>query len=159
MNTINTQYNNTNFGMRYKNPEKWGRKTLQTFMDSQLKKDIDAKYPNAIASYKVKTKRESALFERKEYCHRLTFDLQLEKGKIWQHTESTLDTKDLLDDVFSKKIDQLSLQTIEDDIQKEINTKNKHLEYIKKAKKENKTNNPTTLKKIIDMLFGESKRI
>lgn len=159
MNTINTQYNNTNFGMRYKNPEKWGRKTLQTFMDSQLKKDIDAKYPNAIASYKVKTKRESALFERKEYCHRLTFDLQLEKGKIWQHTESTLNTKDLLDDVFSKKIDQLSLQTIEDDIQKEINTKNKHLEYIKKAKKENETNNPTTLKKIIDMLFGESKRI
>lgn len=159
MNTINTQYNNTNFGMRYKNPEKWGRKTLQNFMDSQLKKDIDAKYPNAIASYKVKTKRESALFERKEYCHRLTFDLQLEKGKIWQHTESTLNTKDLLDDVFSKKIDQLSLQTIEDDIQKEINTKNKHLEYIKKAKKENETNNPTTLKKIIDMLFGESKRI
>ncbi len=159
MNTINTQYNNTNFGMRYKNPEKWGRKTLQTFMDSQLKKDIDAKYPNAIVSYKVKTKRESALFERKEYCHRLTFDLQLEKGKIWQHTESTLNTKDLLDDVFSKKIDQLSLQTIEDDIQKEINTKNKHLEYIKKAKKENETNNPTTLKKIIDMLFGESKRI
>ncbi len=159
MNTINTQYNNTNFGMRYKNPEKWGRKTLQNFMDSQLKKDIDAKYPNAIASYKVKTKRESTFFERKEYCHRLTFDLQLEKGRIWQHTESTLNTKDLLDDVLSKKINQLSLQTIEEDIQKEINTKNKHLEYIKKAKEENETNNPITLKKIIDMLFGESKRI
>lgn len=159
MNTINTQYNNTNFGMRYKNPEKWGRKTLQTFMDSQLKKDIDAKYPNAIASYKVKTKRESTLFERKEYCHKLTFKLQLDEDKNWQYTGSTLNTKDLLDDVFSKKIDQLSLQTIEDDIQKEINTKNKHLEYIKKAKGENETNNPITLKKIIDMLFGESKRI
>ena len=155
MNTINAQYNNTNFGMRYKSPEKWGRKTLQNFMDSQLKKDIDAKYPEAIASYKVKTKRESALFERKEYCHKLTFDLQLEKGKNWQYTGSTLGNKDLLDDVFSKKINQLSLQTIEEDIQKEIDIKNKHLDYIERAKEENESNTRISYKKIIEALFGE----
>ena len=68
MNTIGPMKRNSrmSFGMRYKDPKKWGEKTLQTFMDSELRKDIDKKYPDAIASYKVTKRRISGFFERKE---------------------------------------------------------------------------------------------
>ena len=124
--------------MRYKNPEKWGRKTLQTFMDSELKQDIDKKYPNAVASYKVKTKKVSGFFERKDYCHRMDFNLQLDQGKNWNYHNTTLNTPQLLDDMFSKKLGQTSLKMIEDDIAKEAQQQSKHESYIKKAEKENK---------------------
>ena len=158
MNTIqNAQFNNnTNFCMKYKSPEKWGRKTLQTFMDSQLKQDIDKKYPDAVATYNLKIKRVSGLFERKEYCHSLKFDLELKKGKKWTYENSTLNSSELLDDIFSKKLNQTTLKNIENDIEKEENIKITHQEYVNRAKAENKNNKQTNLmyEKIINLLFG-----
>lgn len=161
MNTIiNTQFNNnTNFGMRYKNPKIWGRKTLQTFMESDLKRDIDIKYPNAIASYKIKTKKVSGFFEKKEYCHSLTFNLQLEKGKNWRYSNSTLNTRDLLDDMLSKRLNQTSLDRMEKEIEKEKQIKEKHQQYIKKAQDENDSYGTMSFKKIIDLLFRTGKSI
>lgn len=144
MNTIDS-YNQTHFGMRYKSPKKWGQKTLQTFMDSKLKKDIDEKYPEAIASYNITKKKVSTIFERPEYCYNLDFRLQLEKGKVWTHQNSAINSEEYLDDAFSKKIKQTSIFDVELDIEQAIREKTEHQEYIKKAEEENKKNKKSFL--------------
>ena len=144
MNTIDS-YNQTNFGMRYKSPKKWGQKTLQTFMDSKLKKDIDEKYPEAIASYNITKKKVSTIFERPEYCYNLDFRLQLEKGKVWTHQNSAINSEEYLDDALSKKIKQTSIFDVELDIEQASRTKAEHQEYIKKAEEENKKNKKSFL--------------
>lgn len=140
MNTIEPikSDNRVNFGMQYKNPRKWGAKTLQSFMDSDLRIDIDKKYPNASASYKVVRKKVSRFFERKEYSHKLTFNLNLEQGRSWEYKNTMLNTPDLLDEMLAKKIRQTSLEMLENDISRTIKAEKTHKEYIAKAEEENK---------------------
>lgn len=125
----------TSFKMRYKSPTKWGQKTLKTFMDSDLRKDIDSRYKEATAEYKVKTRK--AKDKPGEKIHQLTFTLNLRRGKKWSYTDTTLNSPELLDDMFSRKIGNETLFSIEQTIKKERAQKIEREKYIKLARKAN----------------------
>ena len=62
------------------------------------------------------------------------------KDKVWNYRNTTLNSSELLDDVFAKKLKQSSLDNIEQDIAKIASAEAKHEEYIRLAKEENRKN-------------------
>ena len=58
METSNIQTATPSFGIKYSNPKCWNPKVLQTLAESNLIKEIDAKYPKAKAVYE-----SNALFD------------------------------------------------------------------------------------------------
>lgn len=53
INSISMSDKNPSFGIRYSKPQKWHPEVLKTMMDSQIVREIDKKYPKAIANYFV----------------------------------------------------------------------------------------------------------
>ena len=145
MNTINDSQ--ISFGMRYKNPEKWGAKTLKTLINSDLRKEIDTKYPNAQSVYQIrKTKTPK---DRGGNCvYHLDFSLKLDKTKEWNYKDSGYNSGDYLDESLARKLRDKNLNDIEKEIEKTTNEKLEKEKYIEIAKQSNKDFFLNTLKSI-----------
>lgn len=50
---VSSSENNPNFGIRYNKPSKWHPEVLQALRESNVVKEIDKKYPKAVANYYV----------------------------------------------------------------------------------------------------------
>lgn len=105
---------NTNFGIKLIKPEKWNKEVYENFINSNLAKDVDKKYPKATANYFLYKENDIV---NDEPCHTILFDLNLQKDKIWHfwlnsHSENNL-TKYL-----STYLKELTLEKVESEIAK-----------------------------------------
>lgn len=101
--------NRTNFGIKCLRTEKWDKEVYDTLMKSALVKEIDAKYPDASASYFL-YKENNVVNQNSQY--KLLFDLNLTKNKIWNCWLKGNNEK-ILPKILLKKLQKLTLSETE----------------------------------------------
>ena len=101
--------NRTNFGIKCLRTEKWDKEVYDTLMKSALVKEIDAKYPDASASYFL-YKENNVVNQNSQY--KLLFDLNLTKNKIWNCWLNGNNEK-ILPKILLKKLQKLTLSETE----------------------------------------------
>ena len=146
MQTIQFINNNTNFGMRYSKPEKWGTKTLKTFIESDLRKDIDKKYPNAKSFYSTKKKEDIGVMS----VYNMNFKIRLDKNNVWICKDSAY-SKEANDEFLAEKLQKLKLSDIERDINLKKQAEQERIDFINVARKSNENAFKAKLKNLISI--------
>ena len=99
--------NEPSFGIRYKNKKFWDKKTLKTFEDSELLKEINKKYPNATVSL-----RKYSEIDEYNIWHMMFLEIALTSQKIYSWGLASLDTISPSIQLV-KKLNSLTLSQIE----------------------------------------------
>jgi hypothetical protein len=107
--------NSTTFGVRIIG-KKWNPAIIRTLEDSNILKEIDAKYPNASVNYFHFKHNDMA---NDEDIWTTLFDINLNPKRIW-HYRLDSHTKTVPDKNLVEKLRNLSLNDLESEIEKQI---------------------------------------
>ena len=97
--SVNNQYNNPNFGIKYVRPRHFPSDVLDALMKSELVKQIDEKYPKARVRY---SEYHDHIFNFDHYYLKFKFDKKIKSKML--NTESHLG---LIDDIKSTSLEYL----------------------------------------------------
>lgn len=104
---VNKVDNNVSFGIKIPNRKAWDKNVLKAFENSDLVKQIDKKYPDAVASY-------SKFFDWDDETYTVVSQLKLNKNKNFRWTLSS-HSESFPDNQFVKFIKSANLQKVEDE--------------------------------------------
>lgn len=97
--SVNNQYNNPNFGIKYVRPRHFPSDVLDALMQSELVKQIDEKYPKARVKY---SEFRSYIFNLDHYYLKFKLDKKIKSEML--NNKSHLG---LIDDIKSTGLDDL----------------------------------------------------
>ena len=135
--------NQPNFGIKYVNKNIWNSKVLETFENSKLLKEINAKYPNAQALYYNKTIKDRGMFSSKN-IYTTFFDIILEPYKKFRWSLASY--KDYIPDkLLIDELQILSLKRVEKESVREF--------LPLEIANTNKVQKPNIFKRLINKFF------
>ena len=103
---VNKVDNNVSFGIKIPNRKAWDKNVLKAFENSDLVKQIDKKYPDAVASYRK-------FFDWDDETYTVVSQLKLNKDKNFRWTLSS-HSESFPDNQFVKFLKSTNLEEVED---------------------------------------------
>ena len=103
---VNKVDNNVSFGIKISNRAGWNKGVLAAFENSKLVKQIDKKYPDAVASY-------NKFFDWDDETYTVVSQLKLNKDKNFRWTLSS-HSESFPDNQFVKFLKSTNLEEVED---------------------------------------------
>ena len=103
---VNKVDNNVSFGIKIPNRKAWDKNVLKAFENSDLVKQIDKKYPDAVASY-------NKFFDWDDETYTVVSQLKLNKDKNFRWTLSS-HSESFPNDQFVKFLKSTNLEEVED---------------------------------------------
>ena len=103
---VNRVDNNVSFGIKIPNKNNWNKNALAALENSKLVKQIDKKYPDAVASY-------DKFFDWEDETYTVVSQLKLNKDKSFRWTLSS-HSESFPDNQFVKFIKSADLKEVED---------------------------------------------
>ena len=103
---VNKVDNNVSFGIKIPNRKAWDKNVLKAFENSDLVKQIDKKYPDAVASY-------NKFFDWDDETYTVVSQLKLNKDKNFRWTLSS-HSESFPDNQFVKFLKSTNLEEVED---------------------------------------------
>lgn len=103
---VNKVDNNVSFGIKIPNRKAWDKNVLKAFENSDLVKQIDKKYPDAVASY-------DKFFDWEDETYTVVSQINLKKDKNFRWTLSS-HSESFPDNQFVKFLKSTNLEEVED---------------------------------------------